>query len=79
MNGEMQVDKLIAWKNLSVQCSTKRVWKVFMLLENAEGLKWPNSTSNNTLQYTLKQVDYFLNSTILLSDALCSMIDWLKL
>jgi len=27
-------------------------------------------TSTNTLQYALKQVDYFLNSTILLSDAL---------
>lgn len=41
-----------------------------MLLKKAEGLKWPNSTSTNILQYALKQVDYFLNSTILLSDAL---------
>lgn len=38
--------------------------------KKAGGLKWPNSTSTNTLQYALKQVDYFLNSTILLSDAL---------
>lgn len=72
LNGRREVNAniMIVWKNLSVQCWAKWLWNVFMLLKKAEGLKWPNSTSANTLQYALKQVDYFLNSTIWLSDAL---------
>lgn len=72
LNGRREVNAniMIVWKNLSVQCWAKWLWNVFMLLKKAEGLKWPNSTSTNTLQYALKQVDYFLNSTIWLSDAL---------